>query len=192
MTLKFYFHLISRWIHDNGLQRVVNNTDSYKNHGILFPWCCVLSCYSWSEVPCYFFSLPHAKCHLCDESLRLNCRQVVQSACHYVQTEQSLTETWHLEWKAKRRCSEATTAVAVAVRLYTCDASLSSAKCLCFLYPTTGCLFSFPEVKASIIVVIHIPSSLSALFSFPRLAAHCRQRWVLPPASSWKPCSLTV
>lgn len=65
-------------------------------------------------------------------SLRPNCRQVVQSACHYVQTEQSLIEKQHCEQRAKRRCSEAIAAAAAAVRRYPCNVRFSSARFFSF------------------------------------------------------------
>lgn len=74
-------------------------------------------------------------------SLRPNCRQVVQSACHYVQTEQSLIERQHCEQRAKRRCSEAIAAVAAVVRRYPFSVRFSSARFFPFLCPTTWCLF---------------------------------------------------
>lgn len=102
-------------------------------------------------------------------SLRPNCRQVVQSACHYVQIEQSLIANQHWEQNVKRRCSEAIAAVAAAVRRYTCKVRFSFALFSPFLHFTTWCLFSFSEVKMSINVVICVPSSSSAVV-FPLLA----------------------
>lgn len=119
-------------------------------------------------------------------SLRPNCRQVVQSACHYVQTEQSLIEKQHCEQRAKRRCSEAIAAVAAAVRQYPCNVRFSSARFFPFLCPTTWCLFSFSEVKMSIGVVICVPSSSSAVvfLSSPCCYSPCHSPQAAPSPSS--------
>lgn len=77
-------------------------------------------------------------------SLHPNCRQVVQSACHYVQTEQSLIERQHCEQKAKRRGSEAMAAVAAAVRRYPCQVQF----CMLLSFSISDhMVFVFPSVR---------------------------------------------
>lgn len=141
----------------------------------------------------FFFSCSMLSAIYVTFSLRPNCRQVVQSACHYVQTEQSLIERQHCEQKAKRRGSEAMAAVAAAVRQYPCQVQF----CMLLSFSISDhMVFVFPSVRwkwASVLSSASHPLQV-LLLSSPRhaairLATHRRQRRVLPPASSWKPRS---